>query len=129
MAYQLSMLLVDDEVNVAHTLRMVFEDEGYFVTVAHSAAEALAKLTVCQFQVVITDLNLERENVGLQVARAAKNLRPQPIVVICTGYADVANLRAALDMKVDYVALKPVSLVELVGSLDRLLSMRRGTGK
>ena len=71
MAYQLSMLLVDDEVNVAHTLRMVFEDEGYFVTVAHSAAEALTKLQIGHFQVVITDLNLERENIGLQVARTA----------------------------------------------------------
>ena len=43
------------------------------------------------------------------------------MVVICTGYANNENSKAALDMHVDYLALKPVDLNELKLALDRLL--------
>jgi len=41
MAAKPSLLIVDDEVNVTRTLQMVFEQEGYQVLPAYSAAEAI----------------------------------------------------------------------------------------
>jgi len=121
-----SILLVDDEVNVARTLQMVFEQEGYDVTTAYSAREALQVFKEgLRTDVVITDLNMEREDIGLEVARAAQKLRPRPLVVICTGYATVDNSSSALEMQVDYLVTKPVDLDELKSALLLMLGRRR----
>lgn len=126
MAYKPSLLIVDDEINVALTLRMVFEREGYEVSTAHSCAEALKVLkNGYAFDAVITDLNMEREDIGLKVAEAALSLNPTPAVVICTGYAGLENSAAALKMKIDYLATKPVDLDELKRAINRLIAWRR----
>jgi two-component system, response regulator YesN len=120
-----AMLIVDDETNVARTLSMVFEREGFEVHTAFSCAEALNALTSKPApDVVITDLNMEREDIGLEVARAAQKLQKRPIVVICTGYANTSNAQEALDMQVDYLATKPADLSELLTALNRLLAIR-----
>lgn len=126
MARRPTLLIVDDEENVARTLQLIFEREGYRVSTAYSSAEALRTLSNGHhFDVVITDLNMEREDVGLEVARYAKELKPPPIVVICTGFANLNNTRQALTMHVDYLATKPVDLNDLRGALSRLLTRRR----
>lgn len=126
MANKSSLLIVDDEINVALTLQMVFEREGYAVSTANSCAEALHILkNGYGFDAVITDLNMEKEDIGLQVAEAALSLNPAPAVVICTGYAGLSNSAAAMKMKVDYLATKPVDLDELKRAINRLIAWRR----
>jgi CheY-like chemotaxis protein len=124
-----SVLIVDDEINVARTLQMVFENEGYEVETAGSCADALQQIdNGHNYDAIITDLNMETPDVGLKVARAAKGLQSRPVVVICTGYASTSNSGAALDMHVDYLATKPVQLDELISALKRLLARRDDTG-
>jgi two-component system cell cycle response regulator CpdR len=121
----IAILLVDDEINVTRTLQMILEQEGYTVMPAYSAAEALGKFKGgFRPGIVITDLNMEKDDIGLEVARAAQKLKPRPIVVICTGYANVENASIALDMRVDHLLTKPVSIDELRGSLLRLVQER-----
>ncbi|MCU1283831.1 MAG: response regulator receiver protein [Acidobacteriales bacterium] len=120
-----TILLVDDEINVARTLQMVFEAEGYVVSVAYSAKQALAMFTGgFRADIVITDLNMEKDDIGLDVARAAQELSPRPIVVICTGYANVENSTLALEMRVDYLVTKPVDLDDLKSALLTMLARR-----
>jgi DNA-binding NtrC family response regulator len=119
------LLLVDDETSILQTLQMVFENEGYQVLTAQSCAQALSLLNNGRkFDAVITDLNMEREDVGLEVARAAQKVKPRPAIVIYTGFASIPNSRAALDMGVDYMAHKPVEISELISALNRLTSKR-----
>ena len=117
-----SILIVDDEVSITRTLAMVFEQDGYDVQPAYSAAEAIRVLqNGHSIDAVITDLNMEAEDIGLRVAETAAGLVPRPVVVICTGFASVKNAAAALDMHVDYLATKPVDLDELKSALKRLV--------
>lgn len=120
------LLIVDDEVNVTRTLQMVFERHGYRVKTALSCAEALKTLGENgeSFDAVITDLNMERADIGLKVARAARKLKSKPAVIICTGYASVSNSQSALEMHVDYLAIKPVDLEQLLGAVHRLIAHR-----
>ena len=125
-----SLLLVDDESSILQTLRMVLEQEGYQVVTAESCAEALVLLANGhKFDAVVTDLNMEREDIGLEVARAALKLKPKPAIVICTGFASILNSRAALEMGIDYMAHKPVELDGLIAALHRLLSRREQSGR
>jgi DNA-binding NtrC family response regulator len=121
----IAILLVDDEVNVTKTLQMILEQEGYKVIPAYSAAEAFSRFKGgLRPAVVITDLNMVKDDIGLEVAKAAQQLRPKPIVVICTGYANVDNASIALEMRVDHLLTKPVNIDELRNSLITLLHQR-----
>lgn len=127
---KLLIQIVDDEPNVARTLQMVLERESYTVTCAASAREALQQYRAGLVpDAAIIDLNMEREDIGLEVAKAAQKLSPAPVVIICTGYANLDNIQAALNMRVDYLATKPVDLEELKGALLRLFLRRASPRK
>lgn len=126
MRQQPSILVVDDEPNVALTLRMIFEAAGFRATSAASARDALRLFDGGRhFDVVLTDLNMEREDIGLEVARVAKRLRPKPVVVILTGYASMKNAQTALEIQVDHFANKPVEIPKLIETVQRLVGWRR----
>ena len=119
------LLIVDDEPSVALTLKMIFEREGYAVATAASCAEALKTLNGKRsFDAVITDLNMEKEDIGLEVVKAAQLKMPKPVVVVCTGYANLANSEKALRMRIDYLATKPVDLEQLLGAISVMLRRR-----
>jgi two-component system alkaline phosphatase synthesis response regulator PhoP len=124
MANKRSILVVDDEVNVAETIKMVLEQEGYRVTTAYTAAAAIAALQAAKFSAVITDLNMERMDVGLEVARAAQAQKQRPLIVVCTGYPSVQNLHSAFDLHIDYVAIKPCDISDLLLAIHRLFAAR-----
>ncbi|HZQ25083.1 MAG TPA: response regulator [Terriglobales bacterium] len=120
----LSILVVDDELTILQTLGMILKRAEYSVTTAQSCAEALSLLKTAHFDVVITDLSMEKEDIGFEVVREAQRLKSRPVIVVCTGYANKVNSRVALNMGVDYLALKPVEIDELTAALRRLLHRR-----
>ena len=121
-----NVLLVDDEQSILSTLRLVFEADGYGVHTANSCAEALTLLRdSLAVDAVITDLNMEEKDIGLEVARAARTLKSAPVVVVCTGYANPDNARRAMEIHIDYLVQKPVDLSELKNVLRRLLRLRK----
>jgi CheY-like chemotaxis protein len=123
------LLIVDDEESILETLRLILERDGYRVITAESCAEALGFFqSGGEFDAVITDLNMEQKDIGLEVARAATGLRPKPAIVILTGFANLSNARAAREIGVDYMANKPVAVKELTSVLDRLIPGRREPG-
>ena len=87
-ARKLEMLIVDDEPTVCLTLKMIFEQEGFKVATAGSAAEAIGALkNGDRYDMVVTDLHMEREDAGFDLVRVAKKLDPPPVVIVVTGYA------------------------------------------
>lgn len=125
MAGKLSMLIVDDEPSVCFTLKLIFEKEGFAVTSAGSARDGIKLLDSKQrFDLVLTDLHMEKEDAGLELARKAKELKPTPLLVVLTGYASMNNVRAALDLHVDHFAVKPMELPELLEAVRRLVGWR-----
>lgn len=120
------LLIVDDEQSIRETLQLIFERDGYEVVTARSSIEALNLFgDHHRFDAVITDLNMEKEDIGLEVAQAATKLTPRPVIVVFTGYANSLNSRAALEIGVDYMTHKPIEPKELVSALDRLIRTHR----
>lgn len=120
------LLIVDDEKGILDTLQLIFERDGYEVVTAQSCGEALSTFeNQHKFDAVITDLNMEKEDIGLEVARAANNLTPRPAIVVFTGFANTSNTRAALEIGVDYMTHKPVEPKELTSAVNRLIVRHR----
>ncbi len=131
MRKNLNMLIVDDETSVARTLGMIFEDEGYKVALAHSCREALPLIRQNHYDIVITDLHMEEPDIGLKVVQEAQRKQPKPVTVIASGYPSMSNTREAMKLRVDYYALKPVELEDLLEAVRRLVGWRadvRGVG-
>jgi DNA-binding NtrC family response regulator len=123
-AKRIWVLLAEDEPSILFTFSAILRQEGYQVETADNYAQAKERLRGRRYDALIADLNLEREGLGLRLAGEAKALSPSPAVVIYTGYPTVEQLRAALALRVDYLALKPVDLDEIKAALHRLITRR-----
>jgi DNA-binding response OmpR family regulator len=119
-----SVLLAEDEPNVRYTFKSVLEEAGYQVQAVPTFAQAQSQVRQGKYDAVITELALEKGELGLELAREAKKRKPAPAVVIYTAEPTVEHLRAALALQVDYLALKPVDVDEIRSALFRLISRR-----
>jgi CheY-like chemotaxis protein len=118
------VLLAEDEPGILFTFSAILRQQGYQVETARTYAEAQERMLARKYDAMIADLNMERVGLGLELARQAKELEPPPAVVIYTGYPTLEQLRAALALHVDYLALKPVDLEEIKMALHRLVTRR-----
>ena len=106
------MLLVDDDPFILAGIGKDLEGDGYVVTLAESGERAVKLLEAGSFDLVITDLVMDRIN-GIQVLRTAKTNNPETIVLILTGYGDMGSAIDALRLDADDYLLKPCDPDEL----------------
>ena len=126
-----TVLLAEPNPSVRTTLKAVLEREGYQVRAAPSYADAVLLLRSGKWELLITEVQLESDELGLRLAQQAKQLERPPAVFLYVSSPDMKQLRAALALHVDYCAFKPVEVDELRNVL-RLLVVRRaasGTGR
>jgi DNA-binding response OmpR family regulator len=121
-----SILLVDDEPTILFTYKAILERDGYRVDTAGSFSDGSRLLQTHGYDAVIVDLNLERENLGLDLVRQARSLAPRPVTIVYTGFPSIEHLHSALKLQVDYLALKPVGVEEMRSALLRLIRRRKG---
>lgn len=118
-----SLLLVDPVNTVSYTLKRVLETSGYRVSTAASYRSAASMLRQRPFDVLLTEVDLERSAEGLQLAVDAKRLQPPPVVVLSASQPSKDGLRAALGVA-NYLVFKPIDLHELHIALDTMVSRR-----
>jgi DNA-binding response OmpR family regulator len=123
-----SVLLADPEPSVIVTLRMILERDGYQVSTATSYVAAAALLQSGSWDILITELDLEAETLGLRLASEAKSLQVHPAIFVYASYPNVERLRAALDLRVDYCGFKPLEVDE-IRKVVRLLVARNSASR
>ena len=117
-----SVLLVEDEENLASLVQAYLEQEGYRVVAAATGAEALRVVDEEPVRLVVLDLNLPDMD-GLEVCRRIR-LRSSVPVVMLTARDEEADRLAGLDSGADDYMGKPFSPRELVARMKAVL--RRG---
>src|SRR6202795_4273110 len=80
------VLLVDDDPTSRLTLKTVLEAGGYNVDSAASAAEAVGKLDVGEYELVLSDLQMESPQAGLKVIAHARMMDYKPATALITTY-------------------------------------------
>ena len=111
------ILLVEDNPFASGALRILFEETGHDVTVAASAAEAIAAATRSRPDVMLLDLGLPDAD-GLTVLHALgpRGLAPRYTIAL-TGDADEATVARCRAAGCHSVLLKPVSPRILLASV------------
>jgi DNA-binding NtrC family response regulator len=118
------VLLAEDEPGILYTLKAILEEAGFEVRAAQTFEAAKQWIERDRCDVVITDFSLEKEDLGLELAREAKKRTPVPAVLIYSDYPTIERLRAAHALSVDYFAFKPVDLEEIKTAISRLAARR-----
>ncbi len=113
-----SVLVVDDDAGFRKLLETILTAEGYSVTAAASAGEAIAAGEKRKFHLVLTDLKLADAD-GTAVLRWSKEHSPETPVIMITAFGTVASAVEAMKLgAADYLG-KPLSSPEELRLLVR----------
>jgi DNA-binding NtrC family response regulator len=89
------LLFVDDESRILLSLRAIFRAD-YDVTTAEGGSKALEVLKHERFEVIVSDQRMP-DVPGVEVLRAARELQPQAIRMLLTGYSDLNAIIASIN--------------------------------
>ncbi len=106
------LLIVDDERVALRNLEHVMKKEGYGVVGTQSGPNALKLLEEQRFDVVLTDLRMEKVD-GMEILRRCRELYPDTEVIMITGYATLESGVDAMKHGAFYYIAKPFKLDEV----------------
>jgi ATP-dependent Lon protease len=122
---QTSQILVVDDEEIARTnLEYILRKEGHQVTTAANGLEALEKVKAHEFDVVLTDLKMEKMD-GIQLLESVKQIAPHTEIVMVTGYATVSSAVDALKKGAAHYLSKPIKLDELRATVREIIDKKR----
>ena len=97
------ILIVDDEAFIRENLERILAEDGYHPLSAADGEEALRQVSGAEVDLVLLDLNLGPRS-GLEVLAALREIDPELLVIIITGYGTVESAVDALKMGAyDYI--------------------------
>ena len=119
-----SLLVVDDVKFVHDSLGKWSRDEGYEIGIAESAREALQRMAERRWDAALVDIKMPGTD-GIELQRRLKEIDPELIVIIMTGYASVETAVQALkNCAYDYVT-KPFDPDDIEPGVRNSLEHRR----
>jgi len=106
------ILVVDDEKIALNNLVYILKKEGYDVTGTQSGPRAMSLLEEQEFDLILTDLKMEKVD-GMQILARSRELHPGTEVVMITGYATVDSAISAMKAGAYHYIAKPFKLDEV----------------
>ncbi len=123
-----TILIVEDDNALRTTLQTALSRDEFDVTVAASGEEALRKMSILSFDLVITDMRLPGID-GVQLVRDIRRRWPDIVVMVLTAYPSLDSAVACLRAGVHDYLFKPCPITEIRRSLREGLTKRQGFAK
>jgi diguanylate cyclase (GGDEF)-like protein len=121
---QRTLLLVDDEENVIAALRRLLRAEGWLVLNATSAEQALQLMARHEIDVILSDQRMPGMT-GVELLRRAKQLYPETIRLVLSGYTELQSITDAINEGAIYKFLaKPWDDAELRANLREAFTLK-----
>lgn len=114
-----TILIIEDEENIASFVRMELEYEGYKVDVCDDGAKGFEKALENDYDLILLDLMLPKLN-GLEVCRRLRKVKNTPIIML-TARDSVMDKVSGLQMGADDYVSKPFAIEELLARIEALL--------
>jgi two-component system sensor histidine kinase/response regulator len=118
------ILVVDDELGIREGCRRALTPHGFEVDMAENGPAGLRKLREGQFDVLLLDAMMPGMS-GLEMWQQAKQLSPDLICIIITGYATVELAVQAIREGADDFIAKPFTSELLLQVVNRELERRQ----
>ncbi|MGA2136089.1 MAG: response regulator [Bryobacteraceae bacterium] len=117
------VLVVDDELSSRLTLQTILEAGGYTVDVAGSADEAISKLDQGQYELVLSETEMESPQAGLRVLSHARIMEYKPATALVTAYREAKASRYPMGDE-QQVSINTENVSALLGRVAELIGMR-----
>ena len=115
----ISVLVVEDEINIAQLLQMYLEREGYAVTIANDGGQGLAKFRSIQPDLVLLDVMMPVMD-GWTLCKTIRSESQTPVIMLTAKSETddkVMGLRSGAD---DYIT-KPFEMKEVLARIEAVL--------
>ena len=120
-----SILIVDDNISLCKTMSLILERKGYAVTIAEDGQEAVKEVKEKPFDMIFMDIKMPRLN-GVEAYRGIKEIRPEAIVMMMTGFAVEDLVQEALKEGAYGIMYKPLDPEKIVTLIEEVRAARRG---
>src|SRR5271169_3550472 len=117
------VLLVHDDPASRLTLQTVLQAGGYNVDAAASAAEAVGKLEEGEYELVLSDLQMESPEAGLKVIAHARMMDYKPATALITTYQNEKPVPAKHQNQ-NSMLIKPEDIPGLLSKVADMISLR-----
>ncbi len=118
------ILIVDDESHIRESAMRLLKRKGYDTEGAMSGAEALEKIGKASYDLLLLDIKMPDMN-GLEVLRRAKEMNPEIMALMITGYGTIETAIEALELGAVGFLRKPMTIDNLTKNIDASLSRGR----
>jgi two-component system response regulator PilR (NtrC family) len=117
------LLVVDDEQSMREFLDIFFRKEGYEVQTASSVDEALAFFDACEFDVVISDIQMP-DRTGIELLSEVQRLSPETVMIMITAFSTTETAIDAMKLGAyDYIT-KPFKVDEIRLVVEKALEKK-----
>jgi len=123
-----TILLVEDDLDLLEALKLTLEAASYTVDTAHSSTQALQYLKNKHYEIVLSDINLDKMS-GIELLQYIKKHDQATAVILMTAYGKIDD--AVFAMKngaIDYIT-KPFVANELINKLNKVKNTTISTQK
>lgn len=93
----MKVLFVDDEKEILSSIRRQFRKESFDIVTCNSAENALELMGKDEFQIIISDERMPVTS-GLELMKKVKQLYPETVRIILSGYTDSETIINAINM-------------------------------
>lgn len=115
------ILVIDDDADTCSFLGEIFEDEGWSVRAAMNADTALASVQSGQFDLIVSDINLNDRINGIELLKSFRRLAPQSQVILISGFGTLETaIDAVREGAFDFIS-KPFNVKEVIATARRAL--------
>ncbi len=124
----MKILLLEDDYDLAKTLKEILELENYKVDIASNANEAYEKTFNNKYDLYIFDINLPDEN-GIEVLKNLKNADDNTPTIFITALTDLNTMAKAFEAGSEDYIKKPFEPEELLIRIKAKLKKNNNTIK
>lgn len=118
------ILVLEDDPRMLEVLSQVLEDQGFEVTRAARAKEAVEHVSRQPFDLIVADIRMEGMS-GLDAVELSRRQQPDLGTLIVSGFATPENTARAMKLQAGKILKKPFSLKVFLERVREELSQRQ----
>jgi DNA-binding response OmpR family regulator len=107
------ILLVDDNAALRGIVQEILEEDGFEVVAVSSVNQALNRIAIETFEVLLTDLHMPGAGDGFTVVSAMRHSNPAAVTLVYTGFPEVEAAMLAIRLQADEILVKPLDAATL----------------
>ena len=122
------IMVVDDNRQIAESLKEILKSADYYVETAETGQEALERFSAQPFDVALLDIKLP-DMEGTHLLKMLKNMekassKSRMVKIMITGFADQKNAMDSLNLGADAFLMKPVAVKDVLAVIEEKLALK-----